>query len=55
MATNDLDFEAQSLLPPTEFSRRGYLAALKTASYGETAAKDGWQSLRTWFQQNGAA
>jgi carboxymethylenebutenolidase len=24
-------------------------------SYRETAAKDGWQRLRTWFQQNGAA
>ena len=24
-------------------------------SYRETPAKDGWQRLRTWFQQNGAA
>jgi len=24
-------------------------------SYREAAAKDGWQRLRTWFQQNGAA
>jgi carboxymethylenebutenolidase len=24
-------------------------------SYRETAAKDGWQRLRAWFQQNGAA
>ena len=24
-------------------------------SYRETAAKDGWQRLQTWFQQNGAA
>ncbi len=24
-------------------------------SYRETAAKDGWQRLRTWFQQNVAA
>ena len=24
-------------------------------SYRETPAKDGWQRLRAWFQQNGAA
>ena len=24
-------------------------------SYRETPAKDGWQRLRGWFQQNGAA
>jgi len=137
MSTSELEFEAKSLLAPTEFSRRGFLttslvagftpatgpvnaqsvittdsngptagevkvpaapvlglcgsadqgiptadvekmrAALKAAkkpseivlydgaphgfhadyrpSYRETPAKDGWQRLRAWFQQNGAA
>ena len=44
MPTDSLDAEVRSLMPPTEFSR-----------YRETAAKDGWQRLRTWFQQNRAA
>ena len=41
MATG-LEFEVKRPLPPTEFSRRGFL-------------QDGWQRLRVWFQQNGVA
>ncbi len=58
MPTDSLDAEVRSLMPPTEFSRRdmphGFHADYRP-SYRETAAKDGWQRLRTWFQQNGAA
>jgi dienelactone hydrolase len=66
MSTESLDAEIRSLMPPTEFSRRGFLTtsydgaphgfhADYRPSYREPPAKDGWQRLRTWFQQNGAA
>jgi carboxymethylenebutenolidase len=63
MPTDSLDAEVRSLMPPTEFASEivlydgmphGFHADYRP-SYRETAAKDGWQRLRTWFQQNGVA
>jgi hypothetical protein len=45
MASPDLEFETKSLMPPTEFSRRGFVTTSPIAGF----------TLRAWFQQNGVA